>query len=80
MTIKNLIFTTIMFSTVIARAAVHPSIRTSIFPSRYVQGPGAIKLLGAELARLGTRALLILDPFVSENFTSVIKESVSSKL
>lgn len=69
-----------MFHTVKAYAAMHPSIRTSIFPSRYVQGPGAIKLLGTELARLGTQALLILDPFVSNNLDSVIKESVSDKL
>lgn len=40
-------------------------LRTSIFPSRYVQGAGALATLDAELARLGTRAACLVDRNVS---------------
>ncbi|MBN3807799.1 glycerol dehydrogenase [Paraburkholderia sp. Ac-20347] len=36
-------------------------LKTSIFPSRYVQGAGALDTLDAELARLGTRAACLVD-------------------
>lgn len=36
-------------------------LRTSIFPSRYVQGALALATLDAELARLGTRAACLVD-------------------
>jgi len=43
---------------------------TSIFPSRYVQGAGALSLLPEEAARLGTRALAVVSgsarPFVEK--------------
>ncbi|MDR5883159.1 glycerol dehydrogenase [Caballeronia sp. LZ032] len=39
--------------------------RTSIFPSRYVQGAGALEQLGAELARLGTHAACLVDSSVA---------------
>ncbi|MDR3539262.1 MAG: glycerol dehydrogenase [Acetobacteraceae bacterium] len=39
-------------------------ISTSLFPSRYVQGEGALSLLLAEVARLGKQALAIVDPVV----------------
>ncbi len=35
-------------------------ITTSIFPGRYVQGAGALRSLAAEIARLGSQALVIL--------------------
>lgn len=53
-------------------------ITTSIFPSRYVQGAGALNLLGEELARLGKKALLLLDPFVDDNFHKQIEQSCKS--
>lgn len=37
---------------------------TAIFPSRYVQGEGAIDRMGEDLGRLGRRALAVMDPFV----------------
>ena len=37
-------------------------ISTSIFPGRYVQGPGAFATLGAEVGRLGRIALIIAGP------------------
>ena len=55
-------------------------ITTAIFPSRYVQGSGALDLLGAELARLGTDVLVLQDAFVSENFGEQIKVSLSGKV
>jgi glycerol dehydrogenase len=38
--------------------------RTSVFPSRYVQGQGAIDRLGAELSVFGARAACLVDPAV----------------
>ncbi len=38
---------------------------TSIFPARYVQGAGALASLAEEVARLGERALAIVDPAVA---------------
>lgn len=55
-------------------------ITTAIFPSRYVQGPGALDQLGDELARLGKQALLLQDPFVSEHFGTQIKNSLGNKI
>lgn len=39
-------------------------ISTSIFPSRYVQGAGALALLPEEARRLGDTALAVVDPMV----------------
>lgn len=39
-------------------------ITTAIFPGRYVQGEGALEQLPAEAARLGKKALAIIDPSV----------------
>ncbi len=41
-------------------------ITTTIFPGRYVQGYNALELLGEESARLGSKALVVADPFVHE--------------
>lgn len=53
-------------------------ITTSVFPSRYVQGNGALNLLGEELARFGSKALLLLDPFVDDNFHQQIERVCAS--
>ncbi len=55
-------------------------ITTAIFPSRYVQGPGALNQLGEELARFGKQALLLQDPFVSQHFDVQIKASMDGKI
>ena len=55
-------------------------ITTTIFPSRYVQGPNALDLLGEELARLGKKVLLLEDPFVAEAYGDVITASLAGKL
>lgn len=48
-------------------------ITTAIFPGRYVQGAGAIpELLGEELPRLGSRALVLQDPVVYQKQGSQI--------
>lgn len=41
-------------------------ITTSIFPGRYVQGYDALKHLGEESVRFGSKALLLADPLVYE--------------
>lgn len=38
---------------------------TTIFPARYVRGADALSSLGSEIARLGARALVIVDPAVA---------------
>ncbi|WP_345817505.1 glycerol dehydrogenase (plasmid) [Paraburkholderia sp. PREW-6R] len=47
-------------------------LKTSIFPSRYVQGARALDTLDAELARLGTRAACLVDA----NVASLIEPAV----
>lgn len=48
-------------------------LRTSIFPSRYVQGAGALASLDAELARLGSRAACLVD----ENVASLLEPALA---
>jgi len=42
-------------------------IRTTLFPGRYMQGPGALRRLGLEMKRFGTSSFIISDPFVYDN-------------
>lgn len=44
-------------------------------PARYVQGPGVLRLLGEELARIGKRATLVIDPLIHDSHGPVIAES-----
>lgn len=55
-------------------------ITTTLFPGRYVQGPDTLKKLGSEVARLGSNAFAICDPFVYETLLDGFKEYVESKL
>lgn len=55
-------------------------ITTTIFPSRYIQGPDALSLLGEELARLGKKALVLEDPIVAKNLDKKIKSSLGGKV
>jgi glycerol dehydrogenase len=55
-------------------------ITTAIFPSRYVQGADALDELGKELARMGQKALLIEDPFVSEFLHARLKKSLEGQI
>ena len=47
-------------------------ITTSIFPGRYVQGAHALGVLGEEIARLGRKPLVLVDPFVHANLRDVV--------
>ncbi|KAL7694891.1 bacterial-type glycerol dehydrogenase [Lotmaria passim] len=69
-----------MLRTFTLRGAKHPAIRTAVFPSRYVQGPGAIDLLGDELSRFGNSALIVADPFVAETMKDKIMKAVDGKI
>nr|ACS87831.1 bacterial-type glycerol dehydrogenase [Angomonas deanei] len=69
-----------MFRNCVLRGAKHPAIRSAIFPSRYVQGPGAIDLLGDELARFGKQALILADPFVADTMKEKIVKSLHGKV
>ncbi|MEZ5803715.1 MAG: glycerol dehydrogenase [Rhizobiaceae bacterium] len=44
-------------------------------PSRYVQGPGALSKLGAEMARFGSEAVLVLDPLIQDTYGATIEAS-----
>lgn len=48
---------------------------TAIFPGRYVQGAGALGALGEEAARLGKRALMLMDGFVADHLGERIAEA-----
>ena len=41
-------------------------IAQTAFPSRYIQGPGACKMLPSIVASFGSKGLLIVDPFVHD--------------
>ena len=55
-------------------------ITTTIFPGRYVQGAGAMKRLGEETARFGTRSFFIVDPFVLDNIFPDYREALEDAL
>lgn len=55
-------------------------ITSAVFPARYVQGAGAIAQLGTELQKIGTTALLLVDPFVDDNLSSVIDATCHDKI
>lgn len=40
-------------------------IRTTFFPGRYIQGPGALETLPQQLAKLGARAVVVLDDYAA---------------
>ena len=48
-------------------------LRTSVFPSRYLQGQGAIERLDAELSTFGARAACLVDPAVQGFIQPVIE-------
>ncbi|MBM3115825.1 glycerol dehydrogenase [Jeongeupia naejangsanensis] len=53
-------------------------ITTAIFPSRYVQGAGALDALGDELARLGGKALVLLAPFAARELGERIDATLAA--
>jgi glycerol dehydrogenase len=55
-------------------------ISTTIFPSRYIQGSGAIQRLGEEAKRLGESTLLIVDPYVFDHLLSDFRSSLTEAL
>jgi len=51
---------------------------TAIFPGRYVQGAGALSVLGEECARHGNRPLVLEGPFVQRTLQGTMDESLSA--
>lgn len=49
---------------------------TAIFPNRYVQGAGALSVLGEEAARLGKRALVLESPSVARELGETIETAL----
>jgi glycerol dehydrogenase len=52
-------------------------ITTAIFPRRYVQGDGALELLGEETGRLGNQGLAIVDTFAQSTYGAELQKSLS---
>ena len=50
----------------------------TIFPSRYVQGAGALELLGEEVIRYGQTALVLASPSALARYGQPIRESLSN--
>jgi glycerol dehydrogenase len=50
---------------------------TCIFPSRYRQGPDALKALGAETAKLGSKALFVCDAYVRQHLLPAVQEALA---
>ncbi|MBN9072890.1 MAG: glycerol dehydrogenase [Rhizobiales bacterium] len=44
-------------------------------PSRYVQGAGVLSGIGAEIGRVGTTAVLVLDPLIQDKYGELIAAS-----
>lgn len=58
-----------------------PKMQTkTIFPSRYVQGAGAIELLGEEAERYGTTALLLLCPSAEKRYAEPLRTSLEGRM
>ncbi len=55
-------------------------ITATLFPGRYIQGAGAIEELGAEAARLASRAFAIVDPWVFDALLDGFRPSLESRL
>lgn len=53
---------------------------TAIFPSRYVQGRNALEQLGSELARFGSTALALLDPFADDHLGAVVASACAGQI
>jgi glycerol dehydrogenase len=55
-------------------------IRAAVFPSRYIQGAGALAELGRYLEPLGKKALVVLDPGIAEMMTPRLNEACRGKI
>ncbi|MDW8443844.1 MAG: glycerol dehydrogenase [Acetobacteraceae bacterium] len=53
---------------------------TAIFPGRYVQGDGALSVLGEELARFGDRAFAVMDPFAMASLRDEIETGIGTRV
>jgi glycerol dehydrogenase len=53
---------------------------TAIFPGRYVQGEGALAVLGEEIARFGARAFAVMDPFAADTLAPEIEAGLAGKV
>lgn len=53
-------------------------ISTTIFPGRYIQGAGVFATLGEEAARFGSKALLLVGPFVFENLLPDFRDAIEA--
>lgn len=49
---------------------------TAIFPNRYVQGAGALSVLGEETARLGKRALVLESPSAAKDLGDAVDDAL----
>ncbi len=55
-------------------------ISTTLFPGRYVQGPGTLKRLGEEVNRFGSKCFLICDSFVFDNILPEFQQEIEKHI
>ena len=55
---------------------IHPGGRSFGGPAKYVQKAGELARLGDHVASLGSKALLLADPFVLDQYGAAIRESM----
>ncbi len=55
-------------------------IRTTIFPGRYIQGPGAIQRLGEELKRYGKRGFVLCDPYIYDEKLDSFRDGIEKEV
>lgn len=51
-------------------------VQTTIFPGRYVQGPGCLSSIGKEAHRLGKHSLVLVSPFVKKNLLQKLQPAL----
>lgn len=51
---------------------------TTIFPSKYMQGPSMIRKLGLETKKLGQKGFFLLDPFAWESILPDVRETIEN--
>jgi len=57
---------------------INPEMKTAVFPNRYIQGPGAIRLLPGWISRLGSKALIIAGKTALQDIVPVIGKEINA--
>jgi glycerol dehydrogenase len=55
-------------------------LKATIFPGRYIQGPGALLELGKEMKRFGSKAYAVIDAFVKAEILPEYQDHLSEDI